>query len=117
MIESIITMKSISVSDDLHRRLMNAKTSTLKSADAVIEKLVMPNDNDLIDTMNRMNNPFTCFNCGAECDSLLDGSSDVVMAVLHFDNGSTGSREQPPEPASFYFECIECYEKSKKKEE
>jgi len=62
-----------------------------------------------------MSTPFVCLNCGAECDDLLDGSANVAMRVIRFDNGSPGSREQPPESTSFYFECIECYEKSKKK--
>jgi len=109
-------MPTIRISDDLHKLLMNKKTSTLKSANAVIEKLLNPDDNDLIEIMNKMSTPFTCFNCGAECDDLLDGSSDVALGVLRFDTGSPGNREEPPEQASFYFECIECYEKSKKKE-
>ena len=107
---------TITISKEVHKKLMDRKNSTITSANAVIEKLLNPDDNDLIGIMNQMRTPFVCFDCGAECDDLLDGSHDVALGVLRFDNGSLGSREETPEPASFYFECINCYRNNKKED-
>ena len=106
-------MKSIILSDEMHSWIMNQKNSENKSAESVIEKLRHPNDIDIIDVMNRcVKTPFVCLECGNDFEDVwINGSKP--LAVLMFDPGSRNYPREPDEPASFYFECIECYEKSK----
>lgn len=109
-------MKSIIVSNDMHAWLMNQKNSKKRSVEAVIEGFRHPNDDDIISVMNRyIKTPFVCFECGNDFrDVWINGSKP--LAVLMFDPGSSNYPVAPDEPASFYFECIECYNKKIDKE-
>ena len=51
----------------------------------------------------------TCYNCGEKLtDSINTIKTFDKLGVIHLDPGSKNYPHEPDEPASIYFECIEC---------
>jgi len=130
-------MKSISVSDELHKKIMDRKTSVFKSADLVIgwmieqEKAIAEHneacerlqeelnlklhsfdqfdEGDLLIKILNSVDVLTCINCG---ERLIDSRNTVEtfdkLGTIHLDPGSRNYPHEPDEPAGIYFECVNC---------
>ena len=70
-------------------------------------------EDEIIKELNKSETPFVCFNCGNEFQNVSKERKDEAIAVLKFDRGEPMLYNNPEEPASFYFICIDCYEKEK----
>ena len=68
-------------------------------------------EDEIIKELNESRTPFVCFECGNEFVNVSKNREDEAIAVLKFDKGEPISRDSPEEPPSFYFICIDCYEK------
>ena len=63
--------------------------------------------------LNTIDPPFVCFACGNEFSYSELKDNDSVVAALRFDKGESNYPITPDEPSSFYFECIDCYNKER----
>ena len=130
-------MKTIRVSDELHKKIMDKKDSEFTSADLVIgwmleqEQAVVEHNEEcrrlreelelklnrfdkfdegslLIQILNNVD-VLTCINCG---ERLIDSRNTVKtfdkLGMIHLDPGSSNYPHEPDEPAGIYFECVEC---------
>ena len=71
---------------------------------------------DIREALNETDTPFMCYNCGNEFENVSKNSTkDEAVAVLKYSHGEPTTHDQPGEPGGFYFECIDCYNNTNKK--
>ncbi len=75
----------------------------------------MIDEADICDILLRHAHLLTCSNCGEKLEEQAKFRKGDKVAVLHIDPGCCNYPVEPDEPATAYFECIECAEKKMRK--
>jgi len=128
-------MKTIRISDELHKKIIDRKDSEFTSADLVIgwlfeqEQAVAEHNeafNDLLKERDELKhqkimdegellkiilddvNKLTCENCGETLISEQSVKTNDQLGMMHLDPGSRNYPHEPDEPAGIYFECVNC---------